>query len=59
MLKFGIMSNLVPNLTLNLAFAKFNTRNNIELEDIFFFQILNFSIITFFLHYIGDALSFG
>ena len=48
MLKFGIMPNLVPNLALNLAFAKFGTRNDIGLEDIFFSQMLNFSIGTTF-----------
>ena len=47
------MPNLVPNLALNLAFAKFGIRNGIGLEDILFSQMLNFSIGTSF--YIPDV----
>ena len=36
MLKFGIMLYLVPNLTQNLAFVKFDIENKIILENSFF-----------------------
>ena len=56
MSKFGIMLYLVPNLAPYIAFAKFNAKFGIALENIFYVKMLNFSIGTQNWHCIGDAL---
>ena len=55
--KFGIMLYLVPNLAPCIAFAKFNAKFGIALENIFYVKMPNFSIGTQIWHCIGDALT--
>ena len=57
--KFGIMLYMVPNLAPCIAFAKFNAKFDIALENIFYVKMPNFSIGTQIWHCIGDALSFS
>ena len=56
MSKFGIMLYLVPNLAPCIAFAKFNVKFGIALENTFYVKMPNFSIGTQIWHCIGDAL---
>ena len=55
--KFGIMLYLVPNLAPCIAFAKFNAKFGIALENLFYVKMPNFSIGTQIWHCIGDALN--
>ena len=54
--KFGIMLYLVPNVTPCLAFAKFNVKFNIALENTFYVKMPKFGIGEQIWHCIGDAL---
>ena len=54
--KFGIMLYLMPNLAPYIAFAKFNAKFSIALENLFYVKMPNFSIGTQIWHCIGDAL---
>ena len=53
--KFGIALEML--LALCIAFAKFNVKFGIALENIFYIKITNFSIDTQIQHCIGDALT--
>ena len=55
--KFGIILYLVPNLAPCIAFAKFNAKFGIALENAFYVKMSNFDIGTQIYYCIGDALT--
>ena len=55
--KFGIVLYLAPNLSSCIAYAKFNVKFSIVLENIFYAKMPNFSIGTQIWQCIGDALT--
>ena len=53
---FNIMIYLVLNLAPYIAFAKFNVKFNIALDNNFHVKMLNFDIATLIWYYIRDAI---